>query len=1259
MSLLQRVLSPMVEVRREEATGITLMFGYAFLCMTAYNIIQPLTRSKLIASLGAVNVPWVIFGSGLFIGLLMVGYTRAVSALPRRWALPITQAAMAGIMVAFWVLFRTGSEWVSVAFYIWGLLLGVLLISQFWTLANGVYDPRQAKRMFGFIGGGVALGGMTGAGITATLVERLGTNTLLLVSAATLLACAAIVTVIVKREQDAAAAAAAPEEEKGVSLSRAFGLLRESRQIQLIAVVIAFGSLGAALIDQQLNMAAEVFKGRGETDSIGAFLAQVRFYLSAAAFVIQVWITPRIHKYLGIGFALMILPTNLGATAAVIILNAALWAPAMASVFDRSLRYTVDKTTREVLFLPLPTALRQEVKPFVDVTVDRVSRGLGALMILVLIQSWGFALDWFELSYVSLVLTVLWFFMAVRAKREYLVSFRRSLESRAVEPAEVRLSGADLSTVETLIQELSHPQPARVLYAIDMLESLDKGNLVTPLLLYHEAPEVRERTLRAISAARSEIASQWVPQVRRALSDDDPGVRAAALRALGAIAHEDAATLARPLLADPDPRIRATAAVAISSSTDARDLDAAEATLGEIVGRTDDETRAARLEVAAALAHAKDARFQRLLIPLLYDPVLEVADEAMESVRKAGTSDAAFVPVLVSLLRNRHLKGRARQALVGYGEPVVAPLAYFMADEQEDAWIRRHIPATLALIPSQASVDALVARLDDPDGFLRYKVMEALGRLRRGGLALKFPAEPIETSIVHEARRFFMYLSLRQNLSGLPDLAETSLMASALRQKVRRARARIFQLLSLVYPPDDIAAAQWTLAYGDPRSRASASEYLDNLLSGPIRKMVMPIVEDLPVEEKVRRGNVLIRTRPRDVEETLLQLINDDDQVISACAIDLVRQRRMWSLAADIEHVLAHRDARDWFVFEAASWALAEQRMPVERRRELWLEPLPAAVLASELRALPLFSSVSVDELFRVAAAARQVRHEPGTTLLLERSVPEMLHVLLDGEVTVTSSRRQTETVTPPAAFGFLETLEARPMRRTVRTNGIAVTLALTGEELRTQLAYNPELVRGLFATMAARAKQAGMSLVFSTGAARELGALGVDGLQPVEKVLAIQRVPIFRHLAAEEAQHLASITRTVEMREGMTLFQASERPSTWLLLSGEVELEGDGSHPPAVARGGDAIGSFAALAGPRIGQTAKVTRPGVALHIDRNDLFEMLGDRPEMLKQLFAGIMEAPGQAGIYESSTTNVIGVVRGQEVLRSQELGVRSRG
>jgi ATP/ADP translocase/HEAT repeat protein/CRP-like cAMP-binding protein len=1234
---MRKLLSPIVELREEETATALLMFAYTFLLMWSYNIIKPITRSAFIKDLGADNIPWMPLVASFVIAALMAGYTWLVSKLPRHWALPIIQVGMAAVLVGFWFLFKTESKVVAAGFYLWGLLLGILLTSQFWTLANVTYDPRQAKRVFGFIGGGAPLGGLAGA-YMAYQADFFGTFNLLLYSAGLLSLGGGVVSLILAREKAARAVTLSAETEKGVGFGEALRLLGSSKHLQVIAIVISFAAIGANIIEQQLNMATEAFKGRTDVDALTSFLGLVAVWMSGIAFFVQVWLTSRIHRYLGIGFALLVLPMGFGITALVMLLNAALWAPSLARVLDQSLRYTVDKTSREILFLPLPADLKHRAKPFVDVTVDRIAKGVSALLLLVLVQPWGLNLDWQQISYASLVIIGLWITMTFRAKRGYVNAFRQSIERRDLRPAELRLNAADLSTIEALVQELSHPQPARVLYAIEMLESLEKANLVTPLLLYHESPEVRERTLRAIGEARSEIASQWVAQVRRALGDQHSNVRAAALRALGAIAHEDAATLARPLLADADPRIRATAAVALTVSENPSDLAAAEATLGEIVSGTTEETRVARREVAAALGQVRDARFQRLLIPLLYDPSAEVTDEAMESVRKTGSADFMFVPVLVSLLRNRHLKGRARDVLVSYGEEVIEPLAYFMADENEDAWIRRHIPSTIAMLPSQQAVDALVPRLDDRDGFLRYKVMGALGRIRRADESLKFPADRIEAAILREARHCYTSLSLRSNLETRGGFSESSLLITALSQKFDRGRNRIHQLLALIYPPTDIAAAQWTLEHGDARNRASASEYLDNLLTGAIRKMVMPIVEDLPIEERVRRANVLIRTRPRDAEETLLQLINDDDQVVSACAIDLVRHQRMWSLANDIEHVLAHRDARDWFVFEAASWALAEQRMPVERRRELWLEPLPAAVLASELRALPLFASVSVDELFRIAEASRQVRHEPGTTLLVERSVPEMFHVLLDGQVAVTGDRRQPETVSAPAPFGFMEILQSKPMRRTVRAAGRAVTLALTAEELRTQLAYNPELVRGLFATMAGRAQKAGMRQVFPTGAARELEQLAANGLQPVDKVLAIQRVPIFKHLSAEEARNLAAITRTVEMTEGMVLFQAADRPAAWLIATGEVQLEADENRPAMVARGGDAIGSFAALGGPQVGQNARVTAAGIALHLDRDDLFELLGDRPEMLKQLFAGIMDAPGQAGIDESSTTGI---------------------
>ena len=123
--------------------------------------------------------------------------------VPRRWMMPVTQARPRRILLLFWFLFQTGGEWISVGFYFLGLIFGLLTISQFWTIANDVYDARQAKRLFGLIGGGASLGGAMGAGLTTLLVEELGQNTMLIVSAAILAVCMGIVITVIKREQKA------------------------------------------------------------------------------------------------------------------------------------------------------------------------------------------------------------------------------------------------------------------------------------------------------------------------------------------------------------------------------------------------------------------------------------------------------------------------------------------------------------------------------------------------------------------------------------------------------------------------------------------------------------------------------------------------------------------------------------------------------------------------------------------------------------------------------------------------------------------------------------------------------------------------------------------------------------------------------------------------------------------------------------------------------------------------------------------------
>ena len=150
--------------------------------------------------------------------------------------------------------------------------------------------------------------------------------------------------------------------------------------------------------------------------------------------------------------------------------------------------------------------------------------------------------------------------------------------------------------------------------------------------------------------------------------------------------------IVRPLLNDPDPRIRVTAAVALAASGRPDDRARAGAVFSELTADTSDAARPARRDAARALRSINDPDLRLMLMPLLYDPAPDVAEEALASVGEIGHADAIFVPTLISLLRNRRLKGRAREVLISYGEPVVDTLAYVLADTDEDVWVRRHVP---------------------------------------------------------------------------------------------------------------------------------------------------------------------------------------------------------------------------------------------------------------------------------------------------------------------------------------------------------------------------------------------------------------------------------------------------------------------------------------------------------------------------------------------------------------------------------------
>jgi len=264
-----------------------------------------------------------------------------------------------------------------------------------------------------------------------------------------------------------------------------------------------------------------------------------------------------------------------------------------------------------------------------------------------------------------------------------------------------------------------------------------------------------------------------------------------------------------------------------------------------------------------------------------------------------------------------------------------------------------------------------------------------------------------------------------------------------------------------------------------------------------------------------------------------------------------------------------------------------------------------------------------VDELFRIAGACRQARHEAGREIGREGAPAADVQFLLEGWVQLSSGNGASRDIVAPAALAFEEVLEGSPLGHTIRAGDRAVTVALGGGEFLTMLSDNIVLAQGLFRILLDRPRARSSRIVYAPPP--QAGSVEPRGLslQPIEKVLVLRQNPLLRRATVSQLLDLVAITREVPLTAGSVLFAETDPPAVYHILMGEVVLEADRIHA-VVAGPGCTIGLSETLAGVPLGRRATVTRSGQALRIERDDLFDVLTDHVDLLQGLFSGVLSA-----------------------------------
>jgi len=122
-----------------------------------------------------------------------------------------------------------------------------------------------------------------------------------------------------------------------------------------------------------------------------------------------------------------------------------------------------------------------------------------------------------------------------------------------------------------------------------------------------------------------------------------------------------------------------------------------------------------------------------------------------------------------------------------------------------------------------------------------------------------------------------------------------------------------------------------------------------------------------------------------------------------------------------------------------------------------------------ELAAVPLFESLSIDEL-RAVASLTDVADQPAGTILVAEDEPgHALLVLLDGNASVTADGKQLATLGPGDFFGEIALLEDGRRTATVRAESPVRVLSMGGSDFRVFESDMPEAAERLRTTAAER----------------------------------------------------------------------------------------------------------------------------------------------------------------------------------------------
>ena len=379
---MKRIFAKIVDVKPNEVRALWLGFIFFFVVLAGYYVIRPV-RDNIGANFSE-NLWWMF--TVVLVTMIVANalFSAIVARMSRRRFIPIAYRFFVANLIIFFVLMQfvpPGKQpWIDGCFFVWVSVFNLFATAVFWGFMTDLFTTEQGKRLFGFIAVGGSLGGILGPIITASLVHRVSTGVLLLICAAMLEIAAQCVRFFPAgfRTNDSSVAENTATAEKPIGGKFWDGVTNICKSPYLFALfvfILLYTLTSTWAYFQQAELTKAGFVDRAART---AFFAKLDLSVNTLTLLLQVFLTGRLMKFLGVTVTLLFMPVLSLFGFAAMGLAPVLTVLAVFQVARRASTFAFMRPAREVLFTVLRREDKYKAKSFIDTFGYRCGDQFGA-----------------------------------------------------------------------------------------------------------------------------------------------------------------------------------------------------------------------------------------------------------------------------------------------------------------------------------------------------------------------------------------------------------------------------------------------------------------------------------------------------------------------------------------------------------------------------------------------------------------------------------------------------------------------------------------------------------------------------------------------------------------------------------------------------------------------------------------------------------------------------------------------------------------